>query len=88
MNWEDFSKPKLIEPGVKYFLNETLKQSHLFKMKHHNLFFNLGLFFFFICINIAAFSFVRIACKLEELYFHLFIFFIFLLWILVACLSL
>ena len=43
MNFEEIKKPNLIEPGVKYFLNETLKQTHIFKMKHHNLFFNIGL---------------------------------------------
>jgi hypothetical protein len=45
---ELFTKPNLIEPGVKYFLNETLKQTHYFKMKHHNLFFNLGMLFSFL----------------------------------------
>ena len=66
MNWEDFSKPKLIEPGVKYFLNETLKQTHLFKMKHHNLFFNLGLFLFFICI-LGIILFVKYKGRLSSL---------------------
>jgi hypothetical protein len=66
MNWEDFSKPKLIEPGVKYFLNETLKQTHLFKMKHHNLFFNLGLFFFFVCI-LGIILFVKYKGRLSSL---------------------
>lgn len=66
MNWEDFSKPKLIEPGVKYFLNETLKQTHLFKMKHHNLFFNLGLFLFFLCI-LGIILFVKYKGRLSSL---------------------
>lgn len=41
------SKPNLTEPGVKYFLNETLKQCHQFKVKYHNLIFNfcLGILF-------------------------------------------
>ena len=35
MDFEDFTKPRLIEPGVKYFLNETLKQCRIFKNKYH-----------------------------------------------------
>jgi hypothetical protein len=48
----DFSdlKPRLIEPGVKYFLNETLKQTHVFRMKHYNTVFNVGLFLLFVLI--------------------------------------
>ena len=34
--YEEHSKPMLTEPGVKYFLNETLKQCHTFKEKHNN----------------------------------------------------
>ena len=43
-------KPSLIEPGVKYFLRETLKQCHQFKEKYHNFLFNLGLFLLFLFI--------------------------------------
>ena len=32
--FEEHAKPRLTEPGVKYFLNETLKQCHTFKNKH------------------------------------------------------
>lgn len=47
MNME---KPTLVEPGVKYFLKETLKQCKEFKNKYNNLLFNIGLCvgFFFI----------------------------------------
>jgi hypothetical protein len=38
-----FAKPILTEPGVKYFLNETLKQCHVFKEKHNNTLFNIGI---------------------------------------------
>ena len=31
---DNFSKPSLIEPGVKYFLRETLKQCKDFKDKY------------------------------------------------------
>ena len=34
-------KPCLIEPGMKYFLNETLKQCHIFKINHNNTYFDL-----------------------------------------------
>lgn len=44
------STPMLTEPGVKYFLNESLKQAHLFKEKYHNTIFNIALFFFFLLI--------------------------------------
>ena len=36
MNYEpSYSKPILTEPGVKYFLNETLKQCHKFKEEYY-----------------------------------------------------
>jgi len=38
------AKPTLIEPGVKYFLNETLQQCHTFKIKHQNTMINIGIF--------------------------------------------
>jgi hypothetical protein len=49
----EYSKPMLTEPGVKYFLNETLKQCHKFKEKHNNLLFNVMLLIgFFIILGI------------------------------------
>lgn len=50
MEFEDFSKPTLIEPGTKYFLNQTLKQSHVYKIKFYNKMFNVGLFILFFII--------------------------------------
>ena len=50
MDFNDFSKPSLTEPGVKYFLNQTLKQCHIVKDKFHNVIFNAGLFIFFLLI--------------------------------------
>ena len=35
--------PVLTEPGVKYFLNETLKQCREFKNTYHNLIYNIVL---------------------------------------------
>lgn len=47
------SKPMLTEPGVKYFLNETLKQCHKFKEKYQNMVINIGLLIvFFIILGI------------------------------------
>jgi hypothetical protein len=35
-------KPILTEPGVKYFLSQTLKQCHAIKNNYHNLVFNIA----------------------------------------------
>lgn len=34
----------LVEPGVKYFLRESLKQCHEIKTKYYNLYYNIGAF--------------------------------------------
>jgi hypothetical protein len=47
---ENSSKPLLIEPGVKYFLDNTLKQCHIFKTNYNNIMLNIGLFAIFILI--------------------------------------
>ena len=41
-NTNYFSKPTLTEPGVKYFLSQTLKQCHIAKDKFHNVVFNVS----------------------------------------------
>lgn len=41
------SNPILTEPGVKYFLNETLKQCHKKRTVINNYYFNLSLLFIF-----------------------------------------
>ena len=52
-NNSNYAKPILTEPGVKYFLNETLKQCHSFKEKYHNTMFNIGITIaFFIILGI------------------------------------
>ena len=33
----EFHKPMLTEPGVKYFLDQTLKQCHIAKNNFHNI---------------------------------------------------
>jgi hypothetical protein len=50
MNFEEFTKPILVEPGVKYFLNETLKQCHIIRNKFHNTIFNIGLLIGFLVV--------------------------------------
>lgn len=47
---EPIPKPTLTEPGVKYFLNEALKQSHIIRENFHNMVFNIGMFIFFLSI--------------------------------------
>ena len=46
----DNLKPILTEPGVKYFLSQTLKQCHVIKNDFHNMVFNVGLFVLFMFI--------------------------------------
>jgi hypothetical protein len=50
MDFNDFEKPRLIEPGTKYFLNETLKQCNVYKNNYYNLVINIGLFIGFLTI--------------------------------------
>lgn len=47
---DNINKPKLIEPGVKYFFKGILKECHNYKQKNYNLVYNISLFilFFFI----------------------------------------
>lgn len=44
------TKPILIEPGVRSFLGETLKQCHKFKEEYYNTLFNIGMFITFFII--------------------------------------
>ena len=43
-------KPLLTEPGVKYFLHQTLKQCHMVRDNFHNMVFNIGLFIGFLIV--------------------------------------
>jgi hypothetical protein len=43
-------RPLLIEPGVRSFLGETLKQCHKFKEEYYNSLYNIGLFIAFLII--------------------------------------
>jgi len=50
MNYNEPSQPSLVEPGVKYFLRETLKNCHTYKEKYKNQLFNLSIFLGFVFI--------------------------------------
>jgi poly-gamma-glutamate capsule biosynthesis protein CapA/YwtB (metallophosphatase superfamily) len=50
MNFEEHTKPLLTEPGVKYFLNQALKQSHVIREQFHNTVFNIGMFILFVLL--------------------------------------
>jgi hypothetical protein len=50
MDNPDFSRPHLTEPGVTYFLHQTLKQCHIVREKFHNLIFNVGMFIAFLLV--------------------------------------
>jgi hypothetical protein len=43
-------KPILTEPGVKYFLDQTLKQCHIIRNNFHNMVVNIGLLIAFLVI--------------------------------------
>ena len=36
-----YIKPRLIEPGMKYFINSSLEQCHIIKSKYNNFLYNL-----------------------------------------------
>lgn len=50
MNFEESIQPSLTEPGVKYFLNQALKQSHRIREQFHNTVFNIGMLIFFLLL--------------------------------------
>ena len=55
--------PMLIEPGTKYFLNETLKKCNNVKNTYYNLVYNtIGFIIFFLIL--AIFLIVRYKGKL------------------------
>ena len=47
---DNFTKPLLIEPGVKYFLSATLKQCKEFKYAHQTMIFNVLMLVLFLLI--------------------------------------
>jgi hypothetical protein len=65
MDFQDYSKPMLTEPGIKYFLSETLKQCNINKNKYYNLVINASLFLLFIFI-LAIILLIKYKGKLSE----------------------
>ena len=47
---DNINKPKLIEPGVKYFFKGILKECNNYKQKNYNLVYNISLFILFFSI--------------------------------------
>lgn len=56
-------RPMLTEPGVKYFLSETLKQCHVVKEKYQNVVLNMILLGSFLLV-LAIFLFYKYKGKL------------------------
>lgn len=50
MNFNEQTSPTLVEPGVKYFIRETLKKCNVYKETYKNQIFNVGLFITFVVI--------------------------------------
>lgn len=50
MDFDNSSKPELTEPGVKYFLYQTLKQCNIVRYHFHNMVFNVGLLIAFLIV--------------------------------------
>ena len=44
------NNPSLTEPGVKYFLTQSLKQCHIFKNKYNNMIYNILILIIFCVI--------------------------------------
>lgn len=65
MNSIKSNSPMLTEPGVKYFINETLKQCHKFKENYQHLIFNIALTFMFFII-LGGFLLYKYKGKLSE----------------------
>jgi hypothetical protein len=65
MNSIKYNSPMLTEPGVKYFINETLKQCHQFKENHQHIIFNIGLLVMFFII-LGALLLYKYKGKLSE----------------------
>ena len=47
---ENINNPKLIEPGVKYFFKNILKECHSIKYRHYNLVYNITMLCLFVGI--------------------------------------
>lgn len=52
------TNPSLVEPGMKYFVTETLKKCNRFKNNYYNLIINILLFLIFI-LAMSTFLYVK-----------------------------
>jgi hypothetical protein len=59
------NRPKLTEAGVKYFINETLKQCHQFKEQYQNMIFNITMLVLF-CIILGILLLYKYKGKLTQ----------------------
>ena len=54
MDYKEYiASPNLVENGMKYFINETLKNCHTFKEEYYNLMFNIGIFLLLLVLLIS-----------------------------------
>jgi len=67
MEFEEVIKPTLVEPGVKYFLNQTLKQCRHYKNNFNNILFNILLLCVFLVI-LGSLLIYKYKGKLEQKY--------------------
>ena len=58
--------PILCEPGVKYFVSNTLKECHKFKERHWSFFFNIGASVF-LMVAIGGFLYYRYKGRLTHM---------------------
>ena len=65
MDFNDFEKPRLTEPGIKFFLNETLKQCHVYKSNYNNILINIVLLVGFLLI-LGAILFYKYKGRLTQ----------------------
>jgi hypothetical protein len=63
MNVSSLSSPKLIEPGVRYFLSGILKECHAFKNNNMTILFNISMSCVFVLL-IGGFLYYRYKGKL------------------------
>ena len=62
----EIAKPTLVEPGIKYFLNETLSKCAKFKQKYYNDMLNIGIVTFII-LSICIFLYYKYKGKLSPM---------------------
>ena len=62
-------RPKLVEPGVKYFFKNVLKSCNNFKQNNYNIYYNISLtIIFFLVLGIFLYSRYKGNLTKEEIY--------------------